>query len=369
MESIGLTTILLAGLALVFGAIIGSFLNVVIHRVPRGESVVWPRSRCPACGTAIRAIDNLPLFSFLWLRGRCHHCRTRISRRYPLVEVLTALVFAGLAWKSDASPESLTEMAFASMMIALIFIDAATRTLPNAITYPLLLGSLLANLWRSGWGDPLSHSFDLSLIFTVTGASGEESSVVDLAIRGGLLIALAAPFLWMLDRLDLFLFGKYFEPEDDSANNEEWEPRGSLIHGAIGRTILIGLLAGIAWALFVLHSGSAGRLVTSSADRGLVTAVIGTLVGVVPVWLLRTSYFHLRGREGMGLGDIKMMAGIGAFFGWQGALSVLLLGSTTGAVFGIIQARREGAGMQTAIPFGCFLGLAALVTLFRTGIW
>lgn len=369
MESISSTTILLTGLALIFGATIGSFLNVVIHRVPRGESVVWPRSHCPRCGTAIRVIDNIPLFSFLLLRGRCRHCQKKISRRYPLVELLTALIFAGLVWKSGVSPESLIEMAFASMMIALIFIDAATRTLPNAITYPLLLGSLLANLWRWGWGDPISHSFELSLIFTVGSAGGAESGVVDLAVRGGLLIALAAPFLWLLDRLDLFLFGKYFETEEAYADDPGWEPPVSNTGHAIGRTILTGLVAGIGWGLFVLYSGQEGRLTTGSADQGLVAATIGALVGVVPVWLLRTSYFQLRGREGMGLGDIKMMAGVGAFLGWQGALSVLLLGSTTGAAFGIILVRRGGAGMQTAIPFGCFLGFAALVTLFRTGLW
>ena len=357
--------LILTGFGSLFGLAIGSFLNVVISRVPHGESVVWPGSHCPNCGTAIRAIDNIPLLSFLRLGGRCRHCRGKISRRYPLVELLTAVIFAGIVWKNGGAPESLVEMAFAASMIALIFIDAGTRTLPNVITYPLLIGGLLANLWRWGWGDPLSYGFDFSLLFS---SREEVFSAPWLAIRGGLLIGLAAPLLWLLDRLDLFLFGKYFEVEEFDATDGDFTPPESHSQAAIARIIIVGILAGIGWALFVILSGSDGQLTTSSADRGLITAVTGALVGVLPVWLLRTCYFQLRGREGMGLGDIKMMAGIGAFLGWQGALSVLLLGSTTGAIFGLVLARRGGAGLQTVIPFGCFLGLAALITLFRSAL-
>jgi len=358
-------TLILTGLATLCGAVVGSFLNVVIHRVPRGESIIWPGSRCPHCQAAIRVAENIPLLSFFWLRGRCRYCQGKISFRYPLVELLTAVIFASIVWKNAASPESLIEMAFAGTMIALLFIDAATRTLPNVITYSLLSGSLLANIWRWGWGEPLGYSFDFSLIFTV---NEEVFSPVRIAIRDGLVLALAAPALWLLDRVDLFLYGKYFDLEIPSVDEECAADEAERRPAAIGGIVTFGLMAGICWALYVLFAGSAAYLAISGAERGLIAAVTGALVGVVPIWLLRALYFQIRGQEGMGLGDVKMMAGIGAFLGWQGALSVLLIGSITGALFGIIIARREGAGLQTTIPLGCFLGIAALITLFRTAL-
>ncbi|NDD62692.1 MAG: prepilin peptidase [Acidobacteria bacterium] len=355
----------LVGLAAAFGAIIGSFLNVVIHRVPRGESVVRPGSRCPHCLAPIRASDNIPLLGFLLRRGRCRDCHQRISPRYPLVELLTALIFGLIILRNGAAPDSLAEMLFASCLIALIFIDAATRTLPNVITYPLLLTGLLATLWRWGWGDPIGYAFDLTLLFT---SGSEELSQTRLAIKGGLLIALAGPLLWLLDRLDLFLFGKYFEPAGEPPDDLQGEEYVSQAGRLIGWVIAIGLLAGAGWTLFVLLSGSGQALAIRSADQGLVTAATGALVGVLPLWLLRTLYFQLRGLEGMGLGDVKMMAGVGAFLGWQGALSVLLLGSITGAIFGLVWSRLNGNGLRTEIPFGCFLGFAALATLFRSAL-
>ncbi|NBO66738.1 MAG: prepilin peptidase, partial [Acidobacteria bacterium] len=104
-------TLILTGLATLCGAVVGSFLNVVIHRVPRGESIIWPGSRCPHCQAAIRVAENIPLLSFFWLRGRCRYCQGKISFRYPLVELLTAVIFASFVWKNAASPESLIEMA------------------------------------------------------------------------------------------------------------------------------------------------------------------------------------------------------------------------------------------------------------------
>src|SRR5262249_52152819 len=138
----GLSPFYLAILAFIFGLVIGSFLNVVIHRVPLGESISLPGSRCPACRSALRPLDNIPLLSFVWLRGRCRVCQARISPVYPAVELLTAALFAALAWQTGASWLVLAQMAFVAVMLALIFIDAAHKILPDVIVYPAFLMAL-----------------------------------------------------------------------------------------------------------------------------------------------------------------------------------------------------------------------------------
>jgi leader peptidase (prepilin peptidase) / N-methyltransferase len=125
----------------VLGAIIGSFLNVVIWRLPRGESVVAPRSRCPGCGTTLRAIDNVPLLSWLLLRGRCRTCGTRISPRYPLVELITALLLAAVVIAADPPKEAWLGAAFMLLLVPITFIDLDHRIIPNKLT---LLGAVTA---------------------------------------------------------------------------------------------------------------------------------------------------------------------------------------------------------------------------------
>ena len=127
------------------GAIIGSFLNVVIHRVPREESIAFPASRCPSCGTAIRPYDNIPVVSWAVLRGRCRSCRAPISARYPAVELLTAALFALTFWLRSGLSLSLPfDLAFAAAVLALVFIDAEHMILPNVITYPGIIVALVA---------------------------------------------------------------------------------------------------------------------------------------------------------------------------------------------------------------------------------
>jgi leader peptidase (prepilin peptidase)/N-methyltransferase len=129
----------------VFGALIGSFLNVVIHRVPREESIVFPNSRCPECGATIAFYDNIPVLSYAILGGKCRGCRTRISPRYPAVELLTALLFVGVAYHDGLSLALPFDLVFVTALMALIFIDAEHMLLPNVITYP---GTALALLVR-----------------------------------------------------------------------------------------------------------------------------------------------------------------------------------------------------------------------------
>jgi len=130
----------------VLGAIIGSFLNVVIHRLPREQSIVFPNSKCPKCRKAIKAYDNIPILSYLILRGRCRHCGADISSRYPAVEALTAILFAAVTWHDGLSFALAFDLAFAAAMVALIFIDAEHMILPNAITYPGIIFALITRL-------------------------------------------------------------------------------------------------------------------------------------------------------------------------------------------------------------------------------
>jgi leader peptidase (prepilin peptidase)/N-methyltransferase len=130
----------------VFGAIIGSFLNVVIHRVPLEESIVFPNSRCPSCGAALAFYDNLPGHSYIAMRAKCGNCKDLISFRYPAVELLTAALFIGVAWHNGLSAALPFDLIFVSALLALVFIDAEHMILPNVITYPGIVFAVVARI-------------------------------------------------------------------------------------------------------------------------------------------------------------------------------------------------------------------------------
>src|SRR6266853_2310104 len=150
----------------VLGAIIGSFLNVVMHRVPREQSIVFPNSSCPTCHAKIKAYDNIPILSFLILRGQCRACGAPISPRYPAVEALTALVFVAITWHDGWSLALGFDLAFAAAMLALIFIDAEHMILPNAITYPGILFALITRAVVPYLAGP-GHLDDLPQLITL----------------------------------------------------------------------------------------------------------------------------------------------------------------------------------------------------------
>jgi leader peptidase (prepilin peptidase)/N-methyltransferase len=158
MAAILLGSGLLLGFACALGLAVGSFLNVVIHRVPRGESVVRPGSRCPRCETPIAGYDNVPVLSYLWLRGRCRHCGSRISWRYPAFELATGALFAAIAWRYGPTLEALLFMGFGAALVAAAAIDFEHQIIPDEIS----LGGLAAGLlllpglaWLAG-GSPLA---------------------------------------------------------------------------------------------------------------------------------------------------------------------------------------------------------------------
>jgi leader peptidase (prepilin peptidase) / N-methyltransferase len=130
--------------ALLFGLVVGSFLNVVAHRLPRGDSLAGPRSRCPQCGTQLRAIDNVPVLSWLALRGRCHHCGARISARYPLVELGTAALYVAVVATQDDAARIALGLLLVTALVPITLIDLERRIIPNRITGPAALAALVA---------------------------------------------------------------------------------------------------------------------------------------------------------------------------------------------------------------------------------
>ncbi len=230
------------------GLVVGSYLNVVIHRLPREESTVLPRSRCPRCGAQLRARDNLPLLSFLLLRGRCRQCKAPISWRYPLVEAATAALFVGCLEAFGLSWHAATAAAFGSALIALAGIDYEHFLLPDVITLP--------------------------------------------GIAVGLLLSLFADWI-------------------------DWRQ-----------------------------------------------ALLGAALGGGGLWLLARLWLLLRHEEGMGLGDVKMLAMVGAFLAWQGVLVTVFLGSLAGAVVGLALIALGRLDLGSRLPFGVFLAGGALVALF-----
>jgi leader peptidase (prepilin peptidase)/N-methyltransferase len=234
--------------AALLGLVTGSYLNVVIHRLPRGESTVLSRSRCPYCGGAIRARDNLPLLSFLLLRGRCRRCCAPISWRYPAVETATALMFVAIVERFGLSGETLIWLVFGCLLLTLATIDLDHFLLPDRLTLPAI--------------------------------------VVGLA---------AQPLL----------------------------PRTTLLD-----------------------------------------AVVGVMIGAGLLILLINFWYWLRDEEGMGMGDVNMLAMVGAFLGWQGVLVTFALATVAGALAGLALLLAGRLELRGRLPFGLFLALGALTALF-----
>ncbi len=359
------------GLAALFGLAIGSFLNVVIQRVPLGQSITLPASHCPHCQTKLRPYDNIPLLSYALLRGRCRHCQVLISWRYPLVELLTALLFAAIVWRTGAEWWALAQMAFGAVMLALIFIDAQHQLLPDVLTYPAFVSVFLANAWHSGW-----RVAGLQMLgdYIPPQLTNNTFAIDEAALYGGLICALAAPSFLLLDRLDALLFDRYFAKETGLEElAEQSEATQSAITEDTGRermrqrviaaTLLFGVLLAVVWVGLLYRYAPANQLIYERAYRALQNACFGAALAAGTIWVMRALYFVLRRAEGMGLGDVKMMAVIGGFLGWYPAFGVLLYGSVLGAIAGLIIARFSKDGFNTAMPFGVCLGAMAILVM------
>jgi leader peptidase (prepilin peptidase)/N-methyltransferase len=228
--------------AALFGALIGSFLNVCIHRQPRGTSIVWPGSACPSCGRALSWFENIPIFSYAFLRGRCRTCHAPISARYPIIEALTAAMFALGWWYYGPGPLLASRLVFGCALIVLFAIDLEHQLLPNVITLPgTAIGFLLSVINPPGW----------------------KSSLIGIVAGGGVL------------------------------------------------------------------------------------------------FLIAESYYRFRHEEGLGMGDVKMLAMIGAFLGWPLMLLSLMIASLAGSIVGVALIMTGRGTMKYALPFGTFLAIGA----------
>jgi leader peptidase (prepilin peptidase) / N-methyltransferase len=234
--------------AALFGLVFGSFLNVVVHRLPRGGSIVRPRSACPWCGGAIAARDNVPLLSYAWLRGRCRRCGGPISPRYPLLEAATALLFVGCVFRFGVGPTGWIAALFCWLLLALAAIDVEHFLLPDRLTL------------------------------------------------SGVLVGIAL---------------------------QPWLPRTSFLDAALGALVGAGVL------------------------------VLGM-----------NFWYWWRGDEGMGMGDVNMLAMIGAFLGWQGVLVALFSAALLGALVGLALIASGRLRLGSKLPFGAFLAVGGVIALF-----
>jgi leader peptidase (prepilin peptidase)/N-methyltransferase len=257
--------------ALLFGLVIGSFLNVVILRLPRGLSVNRPRSHCPQCNKLIPWYDNVPVLSYVILRGRCRRCSKSISARYPSIELLTGVVSVLLYFKFGLSVEWGIFLGFSGALIVLAFIDLDYRILPDPIT--------LNGIWLG---------VIVSLYLAQPGFSAS-------------------------------LTGRLFH----TVGIDESNPRVIALTGSL----------------------------------------LGAVVGGGLLWGVAEAYLRLRGIEGMGFGDVKMMAMVGAFLGAPLALLTIMVGSLLGAVIGLLFIQFSGKTRQYELPFGTFLAFAGIVSV------
>ena len=240
-----LLPLLIAGL---FGALIGSFLNVCIYRLPRQESIAWPGSHCPKCSHHIAWYDNIPILSYFALAGRFRHCTVRIPFRYPLVEILNALGYVGLLWFFGLSWTAAAYGLLYSALLVVAGTDLSHKIIPNAVTFP-------------------------------------------------------------------------------------------------------GIMVGLVSASTIL-------------PLGFLNSVLGILIGGGILWFLAWASPYLFGKEGMGGGDIKLLAMIGAFLGWKPALMTIMVGSFLGSLVGVTLIAAQVIKREDYIPFGPFLVCGALVALF-----
>jgi leader peptidase (prepilin peptidase) / N-methyltransferase len=228
-----------------FGAVIGSFLNVVAHRVPLGESIASPGSRCPECGEPVKPYDNIPVVSWLLLRGRCRNCGTRISPRYPLVELATALVWAAVVAVRGFDNDLVLELPFVSALIALAAIDYDHKLLPNKIVYPLAAYGVIATLLvdRDDLVENLiagAGAFTFLLVAVIAYPRGMGMGDVKLAGAMGLYLGLSVIPALLTAFLSGSIVGVFIIAREGAAGRKKAVPFGVFL--ALGG--IVGVLAG-----------------------------------------------------------------------------------------------------------------------------
>jgi prepilin signal peptidase PulO-like enzyme (type II secretory pathway) len=397
------------------GAVVGSFLNVCIVRLPFQKSIVWPGSHCMKCLQPVRASDNIPILSWFLLRGRCRHCGEPFSARYMLIEALTAALFGWLYYELPPHdwPSVWRLLYFAILfagLIAATFIDFDFYEIPDSITVPLMIVGLgTAAIWPTDW-PPLQLHAIVSVLPSLTRVGSNDWPLYFAGVGGGLLM-LATWTAWLRSRRRFGLVGP-----------AEW-----IIMAVWGAYLILHIaVIMLAWQDGQIPTWLRGV----AAWRGFWTSVVGFLAGAAVIWFVRLiafgvlnckrrsvariavrwraahpvasrrrqrrrkdraterpGYFYAwnlifagAGRinqwkrlgpwiakEGMGFGDVTLMAAIGAFLGWQPTLLVFLLAPFVALVLNLVQAILHGTRQ---IPFGPYLSIAVvIVVLFWDVLW
>jgi leader peptidase (prepilin peptidase)/N-methyltransferase len=212
MSEVVVSVPMLVGAAFALGACVGSFLNVVVWRLPRGESLVWPGSRCPSCRTAIPFWANVPVLSWFALRGRCRACGARISARYPIVEALTGALFAGLLVVHGPSARLLVEWALAAALVAVTFIDLDHHIIPNEITLPGVAAGLAISVLAPSLGVPWRDAFAgvlgvAGMLWLVSWSYERFAGKIGLGMGDVKLVAMLASFLGLEAALGVLVLG------------------------------------------------------------------------------------------------------------------------------------------------------------------
>jgi leader peptidase (prepilin peptidase)/N-methyltransferase len=374
-------------LVVLWGACVGSFLNVVIYRVPAGLSVVSPPSRCPGCERKLAAYDNVPVLGWLWLRGRCRYCRMRISPQYPLVELATAVLLAGLTYVyfftdlrpsfagagvAAAWPVLMVHLVLVAMMIGATMIDAKLFIIPLSLPW---IATAVAVI-----GLPLA----VGLGWVPTEALGPaeaarsweqlvpyEPGVTPWLAVGGCLGLLLAVVLLRLGVLPLSFADEVelpegADPEDPNMILHHPHPRRE-----IGKELLFvmfpvfGMLGGLA-------IGQSNIEIGGPVWPTVGGVLLGYLVGGGIVWATRILGTLGFGKEAMGLGDVHLMAAVGAVIGWRDVTLAFFVAPFFGIVAALVMAGAAALlkGRVRVIPYGPYLCAATLVVMvWRVPIW
>ena len=340
------------------GLITGSFLNAVIHRLPRGISLLNPkRSFCPGCGKTIPWHENLPVASWVLLRGRCSGCAMPIAIRYPLVELLTAVLYL-LAWGRFGLPAAPVFWLFLSLLVAATFIDFDHLIIPDQITKGGVVAGLLCSLivpgimgatlwWQGLLLSLLGASLGFFLLWGVVElgklAFGRRRIRAEVPTRLEITGSDAEPLLVFGEERILLADLFYREKDQVEASCEWFEIDGERLHGEedVGLSLILdphGIrYGGRSWAY----------------------------EGISELMPLRTEVTSITlPREAMGFGDVKFLACIGAFLGWKGVLFSLFAGSILGALIGVVMMAATQGRSGGRIPFGPYLALGALLWVF-----
>ncbi len=309
----------IAAVVFLFGAIVGSFLNVCIYRLPLNKSIVSPGSRCMECGKPVRWYDNIPIFSWVLLRGRCRSCGVSFSARYPFVELLTALLTVALFLKYGISIQLAVMFVFCATLVIITFIDLDHQIIPNELTGPFILLGYAGSLFMSDIGSrPM-----------LTGLAGGVASLA-LAFRGLLL-----PWGHKPDEL---------EPVEDEAFQIQpylW--------------FLLFSLPGIIFGIYGMFTFK---------GESWPSSLLGIFAGADLICIVIVLWYAVKREEGMGGGDLKLLAMMGAFLGLQAVPFIIFAASLVGTVAGISIMVIQKKGRQLAIPFGPYLAMGAVMYIF-----